>query len=145
MTEAQRSYSVLLVEDNSELLDILIHALRDIGHFTTYGAADGVIGLTKFYEVRPDCVVIDVKMPGINGYQLVRAIRGDPETASTPLVILTALSQEKEQFAGMAAGVDVYLTKPISPQDLIRAILTTFTMSDAEREQRLRTLAEESE
>ena len=73
----------------------------------------------------------------------MRAIRGDPETAGTPLVILTALVQDSNRFAGMAAGVDCYLTKPVKPQDLVAAIQQAIARSEAERRQQLRVLVEE--
>jgi CheY-like chemotaxis protein len=88
-------------------------------------------------------MVIDVKMPGLDGYQLVRAIRGDPETAGTPLVILTAMIQDSNRFAGIAAGVDCYLTKPVKPQDLVGAIQQAIARSESERRPQLRELVKE--
>jgi CheY-like chemotaxis protein len=81
-------------------------------------------------------------MPGLDGYQLVRALRGDPETADIPLVILTAVAQDKGQLSGLAAGADQYLTKPVSPQSLIAAIQQAMTLGQQERMRRLRVLAE---
>lgn len=103
--------TVLIVEDNPDLLDLLLLALPRLGPFKVVGVSDGIAGLEKCYEVCPQCMVIDIKMPGLDGYQLVRALRGDPDTASIPLIILTALAQEKEQFAGLAAGADFYIPK----------------------------------
>ena len=100
------TYTVLVVEDNPQLREFLQDVLQELGEFTVFTAADGIEGLEQFYQVRPDCMIIDVKMPGLNGYQLVRTLRGDAETATTPLVLLTALVQDKEQFAGLAAGAD---------------------------------------
>src|SRR5260370_19347179 len=121
-TGGDRTYKVLIVDDNHNVLSIIPDAVRELGDFQVVTAADGAEGLAAFYAEHPDCVVIDVKMPGLDGYQLVRAIRGDPETAGTPLVILTALVQDSNRFTGMAAGVDCYLTKPVKPQDLVAAI-----------------------
>jgi DNA-binding response OmpR family regulator len=88
--------------------------------------------------MRPDCAVIDVKMPGLDGYQLVRALRGDPETAEMPLIILTALTQEHYRFAGLLAGADRYLTKPVTPSALVQAIDEVVHLSEAERAHRFR-------
>jgi DNA-binding response OmpR family regulator len=134
---------VLIVEDNADLLDFLLTVLPRMGPFRVVGVADGIAGLEQFYEVRPQCVVIDIKMPGLNGYQLVRALRGDPETAPTPLIIMTALAQEQEQFAGLASGADRYLIKPVTPQDLVATIREAIATSEAERLQRWQALAEE--
>ena len=143
MASSQRP-TVLIVEDNTELLELLLIALPRLGGFNVVGATDGVAGLEQFYELRPQCVVIDVKMPELNGYQLVRALRGDPDTASTPLIIMTALAQDKDQFAGLAAGADLYLIKPISPVDLAAAIKQVIATSEAERLRRWQALLEEN-
>jgi CheY-like chemotaxis protein len=142
-TGGDRTYKVLIVDDNPNLLSIITDSLLELGDFQVVTAADGAEGLAAFYAEHPDCMVIDVKMPGLDGYQLVRAIRGDPETAGTPLVILTALVQDSNRLAGMAAGVDCYLTKPVKPQDLVAAIQQAIARSEAERRQQLRVLVEE--
>ena len=144
MTPSSERPIVLIVEDNTELLDLLLLALPRLGGFNVVGATDGVAGLEQFYEQRPQCVVIDVKMPELNGYQLVRLLRGDPETAPTPLIILTALAQDKDQFAGLAAGADLYLIKPVSPVDLAAAINQVIAISEADRLQRWQALLEEN-
>ena len=136
-------YTVLIVDDNPVLLDFMQDTLQELGNFTVATAKNGIDGLEQFYQTRPDCVVIDVKMPGLNGYQLVRALRGDPETAQTPLILLTALAQDIEQLAGLAAGADQYLRKPIEPEDLVQAIYRAIRLSSEERDQRFRMLAEE--
>lgn len=145
MAAPQELPMVLIVEDNPDLLDLLLLALPRLGPFRVVGVSDGIAGLEQFYALRPQCVVIDVKMPGLDGYQLVRALRGDPETAATPLIILTALAQQKEQFAGLAAGADLYLVKPVTPQDLVAAIRQVIALSEADRLQRLQTLLDTEE
>src|SRR6516225_262125 len=94
-------YTVLIVDDNDELLESLRFALSALGPFVIATASDGAEGLERAYELRPHCIVIDVKMPGVDGLRLTRTLRGDPETASIPLVILSALTQEKDQAVGM--------------------------------------------
>lgn len=134
-------YTVLIVDDHVELLNSLSFALKTLGSFHVETALDGIEGLTRICEMQPHCVVIDVKMPQIDGLQLVRAIRGDPATASIPIVVLSALVQEKDQSSGMLAGADVYLTKPTKPQDLVLAIHQTIQLSEADRQSRLQALA----
>ncbi|HLV99000.1 MAG TPA: response regulator [Ktedonobacterales bacterium] len=143
MIASQGLPTVLIVEDNPDLLDLLLLSLPRLGPFKVYGVSDGIAGLEQFYEQRPQCVVIDIKMPGLDGYQLVRALRGDPETAATPLIILTALAQQRDHFAGLAAGADLYLIKPVTPQALVEAIHQVIRVSEAERLQRLEALLEE--
>lgn len=141
--EAKR-YTVLLVDDHSELLEFMTDALNELGDFTIVTAADGEQGIERYYEVHPDCMVIDVRMPGINGYQLVRALRGDPETAQTPMVILSAMAQDVNRLAGLAAGADQYLTKPVDPVDLVAAIQRAIKRSGEERMRDLRKLVDEA-
>lgn len=135
------SPTVLVVDDNADLLASVSFALRTLGGFRVEVATDGAEGLAMATEIRPDCVVIDVKMPEIDGIQLVRALRGDPATARIPLIILSALVQETDQALGMYAGADVYLTKPTKPQVLIEAIRHAIALSEEERVRRLRDLA----
>src|SRR5690349_5735583 len=114
-TAGDRAYKVLIVDDNPNLLSIITDSLLELGNFQVVTAADGAEGLAAFYAEHPVCRVIGVKTPGLAGFQLVRAIRGDPETACTPLIILTALVQDITRFTGKAARVDCYLPKPVKP------------------------------
>src|SRR6478672_9932613 len=100
------TYTVLIVDDDPDLLQLLTDGLELLGNFRVVQAVDGIQGLEQFFVVRPDCMIIDIKMPGLDGYQLVRALRGDPESAATPLILLTALAQDQHQFAGLALGAD---------------------------------------
>jgi DNA-binding response OmpR family regulator len=96
----------------------------------------------RVYAFRPDCVVIDVKMPEIDGLQLERALRGDAEMASIPLVILSALVRENDRGKGMYAGADQYIIKPTKPRELVEAIQRAIALSEDERQRRQRALAE---
>jgi DNA-binding response OmpR family regulator len=147
MTAPDASYeqNFLLVDDNVDLLELLTNSLRYIGGFRILNAPDGAIGLEMAVNERPDCIVVDVMMPGIDGFQLAHALRGDPETAAIPLVMLTALAQEENRLAGLLSGTDRYLVKPVKIPDLIEAIEGAIATSHAEREQTLRQLAEEGD
>lgn len=144
-TSEDKQYTVLVVDDDPDLLEMLVDGLELLGHFDVVHAQDGIQGLELCFEVRPDCMIIDVMMPGLNGYQLVRALRGDPESAATPLILLTALAQDKNRFIGLAAGADRYLLKPVTPRELVKAVQHAVTIDAAERQQRLQTLLAESE
>src|SRR5579862_3328969 len=138
-----KQYTILLVDDHSELLEFMTDALHELGDFHVVTALDGEQGIQRYYESHPDCMVIDVRMPGINGYQLVRALRGDPDTAQTPMVILSAMAQDANRLAGLAAGADQYLTKPVDPVDLVAAIQRAIKRSGEERLRDLRKLVDE--
>jgi two-component system, OmpR family, alkaline phosphatase synthesis response regulator PhoP len=130
-------YTILFVDDTPELLRAVTFALERLGGYTVVTAPDGIRGLEQVNAIRPDCVVIDVKMPGLNGYQLTRALRGDPETADIPLIILSALVQPDDQKEGMDAGVDYYLTKPLDPYKLVQAIHYAIQQSEEDRIRRM--------
>src|SRR5262249_26125101 len=101
---------VLVVDDDPALLIAIADGLHLVGGYDVIAAQDGAMGLERFFSATPECVVVDVRMPGLNGYQFVRALRGDPETAQTPIIVLSALAQDHEQFAGLLTGADAYLT-----------------------------------
>lgn len=141
-TSPEPTYTVLLVDDNLDLLRALQFALEELSGFHVICANDGIEGLERFYDLRPDCVVIDVKMPGMTGYQLMRAFRGDSDSLETPLIMLTALAQDKDQFAGLAVGADVYLTKPVKPQVLAETIHRVIAEGPQERIRRFQELVD---
>lgn len=145
MDEPERTPTILVVDDNPDLLHLISESLSMIGQYQVVRAVNGIEGLEKYYECQPDCVVIDVKMPGMDGYQLVRVLRGDPSSAETPLVILTALVQEKDRLIGLASGVDFYLAKPIKPRELVVAIQNALKAGDEARVRRMQQLVEDRE
>jgi CheY-like chemotaxis protein len=132
-TERPDLKRVLLIDDDPMLLLTLSEGLDLLGGFKVLTAKDGASGLERFFTERPDCVVVDVRMPGLNGYQFVRALRGDPETAQTPVVVLSALVQDREQVAGLLSGADAYLIKPVRLADLVRAIDRAVHLTSEER------------
>jgi DNA-binding response OmpR family regulator len=124
---------ILLIDDNEQLLRMLTKSLTSLAGFRVITASNGAEGLEMFFTHAPDCVVVDVVMPELNGFQFVRALRGDPETAQTPLIILTALAQDKDQFIGLASGADQFLIKPVKPTELIATIDRALQISPEER------------
>jgi two-component system, OmpR family, alkaline phosphatase synthesis response regulator PhoP len=135
-----KSYTVLVVDDDPDLLQLLADGLELLGNFKVVSASNGIQGLELFFEVRPDCMIIDIKMPGLDGYQLVRALRGDADSASTPLIILSALAQEQNQFAGLALGADDYLVKLVSIETVVAAVQRAVQIGAEERQKRMQAL-----
>lgn len=133
--------TILIVDDNQELLDTYTALLPILG-YRVLTAPDGYRGLEVFEQSQPppDCVIIDVRMPEIDGYQLVRIFRGDPSTAQTPLIILTAMARDTDQYIGMASGADFYLTKPILPETLIATIDEALQLQVEQRQAHMRQL-----
>lgn len=145
MTLPEQQHTVLCVDDDPELLQLLVDSLENLGRFKVVQATDGEQGLERFFEVQPACVIIDVVMPNLDGYQLVQALRGDPLSEGTPLIILTALAQDKDRLSSFAVGADQYLVKPVTPRVLVDAVKRAIAMSGEERSTRMQRLAEEND
>lgn len=113
---------ILIIDDNPSIVDVIRRIILLDGRFAPVVAYDGVAGIEKFYEEQPICVVVDAKMPGMDGFQFLRCLRGDMDTAATALVMLTALVRPNERMSGLISGADEYLTKPFRAAHLLGAI-----------------------
>lgn len=134
---------ILIVDDDPDLIGHLSDTLRLVGKYEVVIANDGVEGLEMFVNTRPDCVIVDVRMPHINGNQFVRALRGDPTSTQTPIIILSALVQDVDEQAGMLSGADIYLRKPVKIAELLEAVQRAMALSETNRTQRLIDLADD--
>ena len=112
---------VLVVDDDSSTLRLLGYMLER-GGFQVKMAGDGEDGLAMAYQQPPDLVILDVMMPGLNGYQVCERLRADPRTAHVPIIILTARSQRIDQQTALEAGADLYLSKPVTPDELVEKV-----------------------
>jgi DNA-binding response OmpR family regulator len=136
-------YKVLLVDDDLDLLPSMVALLEELSDFEILTAENGLEGLEKAVNFHPDCMLIDVRMPELNGYHLVQTLRGDPDTADIPLIILSAMVQERDQWTGLAVGVDRYLTKPVDADELIATIIEVTKRSNEDRLAQLQALADQ--
>jgi DNA-binding NarL/FixJ family response regulator len=112
---------LLLIEDDAAMRDLLATALEFEG-FLVHRAADGRSGLDLVRKARPALVLCDVMMPGMDGYEVLAALRADPALTSIPFIFLTARGEKKDLRQGMVSGADDYLTKPVAIDDLLGAI-----------------------
>jgi DNA-binding response OmpR family regulator len=113
---------VLVVDDEEKLTRIVASYLANSGYGTLV-AHDGEEALALFRSRRPDCVVLDINMPGLDGLEVTRRIRAE---SHVPLILLTALASEGDKIVGLELGADDYVTKPFSPRELVsrvRAVL----------------------
>ncbi|MEE8365967.1 MAG: response regulator [Gammaproteobacteria bacterium] len=85
-------------------------------------AADGEEGIEKALAIKPDCILMDVVMPGKNGFQATRDLRRNPETSSIPVIIITTKGQETDKIWGVRQGAKDYIVKPVNEADLIERI-----------------------
>lgn len=107
---------VLVVDDYPDVLRLLEVALRKEHQVLT--AEDGESALAIVAREAPDMVVLDVMMPGIDGYRVLYRLRDDPATRHLPVILLTARDQDHDIAFGLSLGADYYLPKPFSPTDL---------------------------
>jgi DNA-binding response OmpR family regulator len=127
---------ILIVDDEKKMVKILKTALDNEG-YVTVEAYDGEAALERWRQERPDLVVLDVLMPRMDGFEFCRRVR---ETSDTPIIILSAKTEELDKLEGLGLGADDYMTKPFSPRELvarIRALLRRFETRRDTAEQRI--------
>ncbi len=111
--------SILVIEDDPIIRQTVEYALKRAG-FTVHGASDGLLGLQAARDFEPDLVLLDLMLPGMDGYEIAEKIRlTDKETA---IIMVTALDTERDKVRGLDAGADDYLTKPFSMEELLARV-----------------------
>lgn len=111
----------MVIEDEKEIRDLVRYNLEKAG-FRVAAAADGEEGLRQLFASRPDALVLDLMLPGVNGLEILREVRGEPATHDLPVIVLTARSAEMDKLLGFEHGADDYLTKPFSPRELVARV-----------------------
>ena len=122
---------ILVVEDHPPLLQGLGELLGSVG-YSVLGALSGEKALKTMEESRPDLILADVMMPGMDGYELYEKIQSHPEWRDIPFVFLTALLDETHRLRAQKLGVDAYITKLVEPDVLVATIDDILTARDAE-------------
>lgn len=118
--------SILIIEDDRAIRSVISVVLKGAGYTIVKEAETGDDGLRIVKELKPSLVLLDIMLPGIDGFSVCRRIRENPETASIPVIMLTARSEEEDIVRGLECGADDYITKPFSRQVLlarVRAVL----------------------
>jgi len=109
---------VLIVDDSPTEIHVLTSMLEKNGH--QVDAVDNAeAGIARARETRPELILMDVVMPGMNGFQATRALSKDPETQSIPIIIVTTKDQETDRVWGMRQGAKDYITKPVDETELV--------------------------
>ena len=120
--QSNRPKRILIVEDNRNQAATLMHLLKTSG-YEVRAVYDGATALMEMREFLPDVAMLDIGLPGLNGYELARLIRGDPDFAHIMLIAVTAWGREEDRAAALRAGFDVHLTKPVDLNEL-KTLLT---------------------
>ncbi|MGC9528569.1 MAG: hybrid sensor histidine kinase/response regulator [Limnospira sp.] len=122
--------TILVIEDEAYVREIILDIL-DAEGFGILGAENGKFGVQVARERSPDLIICDVMMPEMDGYEVLKALREPPETATIPFIFLTAKSTRSDIRSGMDLGADDYLTKPFTRQELLGAIASRIQKQEA--------------
>ncbi len=135
-------FRVLVVDDDPDIAAFLVHLLKkdDIAADST---EDGASALRRIQLAPPDLVLMDVMMPGQDGFEVCRQLKGNPATALVPVVLVTALDDRLSRVRGIEAGADDFLTKPIQREELVARVRTLRKLQNTRRELEERRQAEE--
>jgi two-component system phosphate regulon response regulator PhoB len=117
---------ILIVDDEPDALEVLGFKLRESGYVPLF-AKDGTRALTIARDERPALIVLDLMLPEVDGLEVCKILRRDPNTASIPVIMLTARASEMDRVLGLELGADDYVTKPFSPRELVLRIKKLLT------------------
>lgn len=112
---------ILIVEDEKDIIKMLDYNLKKEG-FKVIDARDGEDALDLAVREYPDLILLDLMLPGMDGLEVCKALKKETKTASIPIIMLTAKSQESDKVVGLELGADDYMTKPFSPRELVARI-----------------------
>ena len=115
--------TILIVDDSPTELHLFQNMLQK-GGFETLVADSGEDGIRQAEAARPDCILMDVVMPGMNGFQATRKLTHDPRTSNIPVIMITTKDQETDKIWGMRQGAVEYIVKPIGQKELVEKIKT---------------------
>ncbi len=110
--------SILVIDDEADIVELVVYNLKKEG-FDVDTAHDGEQGLKNIGSKRYDLIFLDLMLPGIQGVELCKMVRNNPDTSRIPIVMLTAKGEEIDKILGLEVGADDYITKPFSPRELV--------------------------
>ncbi len=120
---------ILVVDDERQIVKLVEINLKKHG-YEVLCAYDGVEALEKVDSEKPDMIVLDVMMPRMNGFDVLKRLQANPDTERIPVIMLTAKAQDADIFQGWQAGVSSYLTKPFNPRELLTFVERIFESLD---------------
>ena len=115
--------NILVIDDADDVRSVVVKTLAHLG-FSAREARDGATGIEMALADPPDLIICDVRMPGMDGYKTLAAIRDLPAIANIPFIFLTGALDKSDMRRGMVSGADDYLTKPFTPEELLEAVAT---------------------
>ena len=109
---------ILVIEDDPATSRLVEYSLRHEGYQVST-ASNGLDGIRKAVEEAPDLIILDVMLPGLDGFEICHRLRSKPDTAKLPIMMFSAKAQEMDKSTGLLVGADDYLTKPAAPTTIL--------------------------
>jgi DNA-binding response OmpR family regulator len=117
------SDKILVVDDTPANLHLLTNLLKEHG-YTVHPASDGELSLRFAQTTLPDLILLDIRMPGMDGYEVCRRLKAEERTASVPIIFISILEDERDKVKGFQMGAVDYITKPFQPEEVLARIKT---------------------
>jgi two-component system, cell cycle response regulator DivK len=115
------SGTILIIEDNEQNLYLMRFLLEQQGH-VVQAATDGQLGIEMAQQLHPDCILLDIQLPGLDGYQVAAALRTHADLARTPIVVVTSYAMPGDREKAMQSGATDYIEKPIDPASFVTRV-----------------------
>jgi two-component system alkaline phosphatase synthesis response regulator PhoP len=112
---------ILVIEDDPAISRLVDYSLRHEG-YEVIAATNGLEGIRKANQEAPDLVILDVMLPGMDGFEICHQLRSEPETAGLPILMFSAKAQEIDRNTGLKVGADDYLPKPAAPAEIVNRV-----------------------
>jgi two-component system alkaline phosphatase synthesis response regulator PhoP len=112
---------ILVIEDDPATLRLVDYSLRHEG-YQVFTASNGLEGIRKAHNEAPDLIILDVMLPGMDGFEICHRLRSEPDTAQLPILMCSAKAQEIDKDTGLKVGADDYLSKPSTPADIVNHV-----------------------
>ena len=125
---------VLITEDDKDIIEAIRYNLEKEKGFSVLSAQTGDEGVNLALQVKPNLILLDIGLPGFNGYEVCRMLRRDVETRDIPIIILTARVSESDKVLGLELGADDYVTKPFGIRELIARVRTAIRRKEEKSE-----------
>jgi len=117
------SKKILVIEDDPGSLRLMVYTLEHQG-YQVLTAINGLVGIKKAQSEEPDLIVLDIMLPGMDGFEVCHHLRAEPGTAQLPVLMLSGKAQEVDEATGLKVGADDYLIKPVVPSKIISRVTT---------------------
>lgn len=114
---------VLVIEDDPSASELMVYTLEPKG-YQVITASNGLEGLKKAMDERPDLIILDIMLPGLDGYEVCQRLRREPETVGLPILMMSAKARQDDVDTGIKVGGDDYLTKPVKPSEILAKVET---------------------